>query len=470
MPLTAPTAPGIQGAPPIKAQPNNGSTATPPQPTTPPATTSTFKGPPTGTITSPAVITAKPAVDHLAEMKTALEGAQADLQNMRTYKAQSAAAQTPAPTDTTKTPAADTTGGSSTTPTPDNSALDTEINSILDGLSTDGSSDTTPTDTANDSEQTTVANDTDAIAVDQQTQDQVNSTLDSITSGTYPLSPAEQSQVTAIKSQYSSAIDAANKYAKAVALGATARVAADGIQEYSPAEAIGEIHAAVNAGAQKIDALNAKVLDSQLKLSSSLTNNDYKAASRLYTQISNDIKARTDEISKINTTLATQTTKLQTNALNAAKLQINSLLASDKLDMTQKQNVVTNALKSGTLDEKTRHDIQTEVTAQLKAQKNPSVTKPPADTVTNTETWLNGTRGADDYVDPNAYKQAFDSWISSGYQAKDFVKNYPPKQFVNPANDWLPKYLESKTSTTKAAPADLSSAINAAFPSGSELP
>lgn len=53
-------------------------------------------------------------------------------------------------------------------------------------------------------------------------------------------------------------------------------------------------------------------------------------------------------------------------------------------------------------------------------------------------------RGSDGYVDPGAYLTLYHNWTSSGGLTKDFLKEYPPDQNVNPkANAQLPKYLQN---------------------------
>jgi len=59
---------------------------------------------------------------------------------------------------------------------------------------------------------------------------------------------------------------------------------------------------------------------------------------------------------------------------------------------------------------------------------------------------LEQSRGADGWVDPTIYQKLYDSWVSNGGKIADFVKTYPPEQYVNPANDWLPVYLRPKKS------------------------
>ena len=61
---------------------------------------------------------------------------------------------------------------------------------------------------------------------------------------------------------------------------------------------------------------------------------------------------------------------------------------------------------------------------------------------------LEQSRGPDGWVDPSIYQQLYDAWIAPPNNGKiaDFVKTYPPAQYVNPENDWLPVYLRPKKS------------------------
>lgn len=63
---------------------------------------------------------------------------------------------------------------------------------------------------------------------------------------------------------------------------------------------------------------------------------------------------------------------------------------------------------------------------------------------------LEASRGADGYVDPTVYKRLYDLWIEAGGLLNDFLKTYPPKNYVNPENTWLPAVLRtgSKSSTS----------------------
>lgn len=59
---------------------------------------------------------------------------------------------------------------------------------------------------------------------------------------------------------------------------------------------------------------------------------------------------------------------------------------------------------------------------------------------------LEQSRGDDGWVDPTLYQKLYDAWVKSGGKIADFIKTYPPAQYINPENDWLPVYLRPKKS------------------------
>lgn len=54
---------------------------------------------------------------------------------------------------------------------------------------------------------------------------------------------------------------------------------------------------------------------------------------------------------------------------------------------------------------------------------------------------LEENKGADGYVDPYFYQDAYKKWVARGGTAKTFIANYPPKLYVNPDATNLPPYL-----------------------------
>ena len=57
---------------------------------------------------------------------------------------------------------------------------------------------------------------------------------------------------------------------------------------------------------------------------------------------------------------------------------------------------------------------------------------------------LEQSRGTDGYVNSDLYKKLYDVWVANDGKIADFIKTYPPDQYVNPADDWLPVYLQPK--------------------------
>lgn len=53
-------------------------------------------------------------------------------------------------------------------------------------------------------------------------------------------------------------------------------------------------------------------------------------------------------------------------------------------------------------------------------------------------------RGSDGYLDPTEYKTLYEDWIGKGGDEGDFLKEFPPKRFVNPAAEGLPEFLKNK--------------------------
>lgn len=61
---------------------------------------------------------------------------------------------------------------------------------------------------------------------------------------------------------------------------------------------------------------------------------------------------------------------------------------------------------------------------------------------------LEGSRGSDGHVDPTVYQNLYKAWVANGGLLKDFLAKFPPKNYVNPANTWLPSYLMPTVSAT----------------------
>lgn len=58
---------------------------------------------------------------------------------------------------------------------------------------------------------------------------------------------------------------------------------------------------------------------------------------------------------------------------------------------------------------------------------------------------LEASRGDDGWVDPAIYQRLYRAWLDEGGTSKDFIAKFPPKLFVNPANNTLPPILRNTT-------------------------
>lgn len=56
------------------------------------------------------------------------------------------------------------------------------------------------------------------------------------------------------------------------------------------------------------------------------------------------------------------------------------------------------------------------------------------------------------YADPTVYKAMYDQWEEAGLDPQDFIKNYPPKYYIDPSNTTLPEYLRPTSSNTVSNP------------------
>lgn len=277
-----------------------------------PTTTASFGSLPSGSMQPPAVVTSKAAEDHVTNMTNATSQATSDAQTMAAYNAA-----TKANAAATATSTADT--GKTTDTTADDS-----IDSLMKSLGLD-------TSDLTDEQKQVVADDQAQIAADAELQNTIGDQLTSMEAGTFPLTPAEQNQISATRSSFDGAMAAAQQYAKSVQMGATVLVAKNGQQMYSPKIALGTIQTAITAGQAKVGEVNARISSAVSKLTTTLQNGDYKTATTLYKQIGDDITTRTKEIDAVNKVVSdAQTQLLKTNATNQAAFtkSLSSILQS----------------------------------------------------------------------------------------------------------------------------------------------
>lgn len=409
-------------------------------PSTAPTMTAKFTPAQSGNITAPAVVTSQPAEDHIQNMQNTVDTAHADVQSNAAYNAaQAAAAATPptktGSTDNTAPPtgagatggaaaATDTSKPGTTSTTPP--TVEDQINDIMSSLGTaEGTSATPSADQQNELDAATTM-----LGADRTAQDQVGQALDSLASGTMPLTPSEQAQVNSLQDSYKSALQAAIQYSKNLEGGAIANSAATGLQQYSPAMAMSNISSAINTGASKVSALNNKILSSMSKLTVTLQNADYRQATTLYDKISKDITDRVNEIDKINTAVQNETDKMHTQALDVAKLQIGTLTkmaGSDATAAYRAQQLILSTQRLTDAERKTAFDeLNTANGTRTATERSANALSAFGEKFVPGAKMSDGTPTVDDhgYINPIAFKAAIADAPAEGLTRTAFIKEF----------------------------------------------
>lgn len=395
-----------------------------------PPLTATFTPPKSGPTPAPAVVTADAANDHIDTMTNANNTANTDMQNAAATKANiaatnaqnAAAAASKSPTSTTQSPSGD------------------DPNATLDSLFSNLGEEENPTNTADgmtpEQEQmnaNTVADDTNGIIFDEQNLSDVNDALSSMENGTFPLPAAQQAQVDNIRSQFTDAMKAAQDFATNVMGGVAALNAGGedgGLQEYSPVMAVANIQAAIKSGSATVAKVSSDIVSAQSKLSDALQAKDYTAANRLYTQINDNIKDRSDEIDKINTAVQKGIDTIQTNETAYTKLAIDTYLKQSASDATSQYRAQQLILSSDRLTETERHDYMTELNSQkatgTAAERSANAVSQFSQAFTPGAKMADGTPTVDEngYITPAAWQAAIKDAPAEGLDRADFIKAF----------------------------------------------
>lgn len=402
-----------------------------------PGLTANYAPPKTGTVKAPAVVTSDAANEHIDNMTNTAQTANADIQNAAATKAALAANANAAAAESAKTapataPADKTAGGGDATD------YDSQINDIISALGggapQNGANGTTSADDTQSKidqvQQDAISTLTQENAIDSQNVQTINDALTQLENGTMPLTPGEQAQVDSIKSSFSGALKDAMTYAQNIQGGMAARDAGNGIAKYSPQMAMADMASAVQMGADKIGKVNSDILSAQSKLTTALQNGDYKTASRLYTQISSGITSRNNEIDKINTSIQNHLDKMQTAALDVAKIQISALTGEATRDATASYHAQQLILSNARLSETERHDAITELHAadgtRTAAERSANAVAQFGAAFVPGAKMADGTATVDDngYITPDAWKAAIADAPAEGLTRVDFIKAF----------------------------------------------
>lgn len=206
----------------------------------------------------------------------------------------------------------------------------------------------------------------------------------------------------------------------------------------------GHIQQAANEQMDKINSLKAEESKLLIDAQTAKEGQDFKTLQAKMDRLKEIKTEKADAIKNMYDTLSS-TSKAASIEAHDIYDTMQSLNDNDKQAfisaVAAKYKIPVMSLVTALNDEKTARSsgyISNTSSKKTKSASGGSSTKMSREQILLGENKLNDSRGEDTYVDPNVYKAAFDDWKGT---TKEFLLAYPPKDYVNPANKWLPKFL-----------------------------
>jgi hypothetical protein len=200
---------------------------------------------------------------------------------------------------------------------------------------------------------------------------EIQTKIDQIINGTYPLSPDQQAQIESVKQTFQRMIDQqvlANKnYEGGVALSQGLL----GMSEYSPVLAMGTLKSAIDSGVSKVAELNSKLLDAVSKMNIAFRSDNMEMLQTAYKNYSEYAEKKQAQINKVAEAAAAHEKDIRDYNLEVEKFQekayyddLSAKLASDTLSLNEKKALMEDARARATLSETSRHNLAMELQAQ----------------------------------------------------------------------------------------------------------
>lgn len=331
-------------------------------------------------VNPPAVATSTAAQNDLTNKVNQVNQLNADTQNQAATVAANNAATTPAaapnstPQNTTSTNNSNTTGAPS---------LDDQVNDLLSSFNTNASeinqnANTQASELGDEAQQ--AQTDLDNAASTSLTQ------LNQIASGTYPLSPAESSILSATMAQFQSAIQYQQQANASYTGQMTEAMASLGIQTSAPTQAMGMINSAIGVGTQKIGDLNSQMAISLGNLQLGFQKQDFDMVQSSWDETSKYMEDRVTTLSTMQKNVQDAAAQQVSELQSATQTNISALIDTNTLDEKTKQDTIQNAFTQQQITETQRHDLASELTAQMDAAKGQYSYNPDTGQVFNTAT------------------------------------------------------------------------------------
>lgn len=336
----------------------------------------------TQTVNPPAVITSTAAQNDLANKQNQVAQLNADTANQASTVAANNAATVAPPADTSNTTGTSN-PQSATSPTGTPPSLDDQVNDLLNSFNTNaGEINSNATTQANElgTEALGAQNDLDTAASTGLAQ------LSQIASGNYPLSSAENSILGATAAQFQSALQYQQQANASYTGQMTEAMASLGINTAAPTQAFGMINAAIGVGSQKIGDLNSQMAISLGNLQLAFQKEDFAEVQSSWDETSKYLEDRVTTLSTMQKNVQDAAAQQITELQNATQTNISALINTNTLDEKTKQDAIQNSFTQQQITETQRHDLASELTAQMDAAKGQYSYNPDTGQVFNTAT------------------------------------------------------------------------------------
>lgn len=237
-------------------------------------------------------------------------------------------------------------------------ALDDQIQSIISGLGVKNVGAQQNAINSNAQKQTSAITDAQSDLDDQfyEMSNNVQRQLSAIRSGTYPLSPAEQTILTATQSSYQAMIEAAQQSSKSIAASIAGRLMSEGASFSSPTSAAWQIQATIDSGTKNVAYLNSQAALALAQVEQGFNKQNYDQVQTAWEDASAVFKQRGDKLTamlaSVNSAAKDQIAQLKDNTT----LALTGLMDSHQITYQEKQL----AQQDRSLTEQQRHNLITE--------------------------------------------------------------------------------------------------------------
>lgn len=197
--------------------------------------------------------------------------------------------------------------------------------------------------------------------------------IDQIINGTYPLSPDQQAQIDSVKQTFQRLIDEQVLANKNYQGGIQVASGLSGLSEYSPTLAMGTLKSAIDSGITKVADLNTKLLSTVSQMNLAFRSDNMKMLNDAYKNYSDYADKKQAELDKITAAAAAHEKDMRDYNFSVEKEKADNeykdatlALQNDQLTLAQVKQKAEDVLNNKQLSETVRHNLATEFETKQK--------------------------------------------------------------------------------------------------------